>query len=67
MNNISPATPEERLNRVEREHTRKRAKQACETPAEKERRKKVNREHNMLRRASESEAQRLQCLAAGQQ
>ena len=36
MNNISPATPEEGLNRVEREL----AKQACESPAEKGRQKR---------------------------
>ena len=41
---MSSATPE-------KEHTRKRAKRACESPSEKERRKKVNRERNMLRRA----------------
>ena len=57
MNNLSSAT------RIEEERARKRAKRACESPTE-ERRTKVNRERNMLRRVSESEAQR---LAADQQ
>ena len=61
MNNLSSAT------RIEKERARKRAKRACESPVEKEKRKKVNREGNMLRRASESEAQHVQRLAADQQ
>ena len=64
---MSSATPEEGSGRSVKEQARKRAKRACESPSEKERRKKANRERNMLRRASESEAQRLQHLAAGQQ
>ena len=54
-------------SRLDREWARKCAKRACESHTEKERRKKANRERNMLRRASESEAQRLQRLADGQQ
>ena len=66
MDNQSSATVVQEA-RLDRERARKRAKRACESPTEKERRKKANRECNMLRRASESEAQRLQHLTAGQQ
>ena len=43
MNKLSPVTAEE-CGRLEKERARKRAKRACESPAEKERRKKANRE-----------------------
>ena len=58
--NTGPTT-----SRLEKEQARKRAKRAHETPSENKRtRQKTNRERNMLRGVSESEAQRLQCLAA---
>ena len=55
MNNVSSTTAEPET-RSDREWARKRAKRACESPSEKERRKKANRERNMLCRASESES-----------
>ena len=47
MENRSSARVEHE-SRLDRERARKRAKQACESPTEKERRKKANRERNML-------------------
>ena len=64
MDNNSPsAFP----SRWDKERARLRAKRAQESPVEKEHRKRLNRERNMQRRVSESEAQRAQRLAAGQQ
>lgn len=54
------------ISRLEKDWARKHAKRACEFP-EKKRRQKANREQNMLCRVSESRAQHLQRLAAGQQ
>ena len=62
MNNLP-----DQQSRVAKEWARKHAKRAWESPAEKERRKKVSQEQNMLHRASESEAQCIKRLAAGQQ
>ena len=66
MNNSS-STSEQPLSRLEKERARKRAKRASESPLEKERRRHTNRAWALLCRASESEAERSQCLAAGQQ
>ena len=60
------SVPAEQETRLDRERARKRFKQACESPT-KERRKRTNRERNMLCRASESEVQHLEHLTAGQQ
>ena len=60
-------TSEQPLNRLEKERARKRAKRACESSVEKNRRKDANRECNKRHRASESEAERTQRLAADQQ
>ena len=55
------------LTRAEKERARKRAKRARESSIERSRRKEGNRQRNKCCRASESEAERLQCLAASQQ
>ena len=77
MNNLSASKPTDQcLARLEKERARKRAKRACESSVERNRRKQSNRVRNQHyrsseclqhRRASESEAQHEQRLAAGQQ
>ena len=63
----SSSATEQQLSRLEKERARKHAKRAHESLVETENRKRANREKNSLRRASESEAECVQRLAAGQQ
>jgi len=62
----SSSAPEQPLSRLEKERAHKCAKRARESLVETNSRKRANRERNSLCRASESEAEHLQHLAAGQ-
>ena len=60
-------TSKQLLSRLEKEWARKHAKRARESSVERGRQKEINREQNKRHRASESEVEREQRLAAGQQ